>query len=89
MQPLSDLLEFMQTNTDLNILIKGYVNDPTGANGDKNDQVLSENRAKAVLKYLTEHNIAKNRMAHGKALAIKTCYIPMPEHGKSKRPIAG
>ncbi|HXB12529.1 MAG TPA: OmpA family protein [Bacteroidia bacterium] len=62
MQPLSDLLEFMQTNTDLNILIKGYVNDPTGANGDKNDQVLSENRAKAVLKYLTDHNIDKNRM---------------------------
>jgi outer membrane protein OmpA-like peptidoglycan-associated protein len=63
MQPLSDLLEFMQTNPNIHILIKGYVNDPTGANGEKNDQVLSENRAKAVLKYLTDHNIEKNRMS--------------------------
>jgi len=61
-EPLSNLLDFMQSNPNISILIKGYVNDPTHINSSKYDQSLSEDRAKAVLKYLGDRGISLKRM---------------------------
>jgi len=61
-EPLSNLLDFMQINPKVNILIKGYVNDPAQVNSNKYDQNLSEERAKAVQKYLNDNGISIKRM---------------------------
>jgi len=61
-EPLSNLLDFMQSNPKVNILIKGYVNDPAQINSNKHDQNLSEERAMAVQKYLNDNGISLKRI---------------------------
>ncbi|MCO6500500.1 MAG: OmpA family protein [Vicingus serpentipes] len=56
------LLSFMELNSNAKIEIEGHVNGPRQRNS--NDyQELSTNRAKAVMNYLIEHGIAKNRIS--------------------------
>jgi len=62
MESLNDLLEFMNSNTDVKILIKGYVNDPHGTNQSMFDLDLSKRRAEAVYNYLVENSITKSRV---------------------------
>ncbi len=77
-EPLSELLAFMQNNPGIHILIKGYVNDPFTQNSGKWDMDLSEKRAKAVMKYLTDHGINKNRM-DWKGYGNKDMLYPNPQ----------
>jgi outer membrane protein OmpA-like peptidoglycan-associated protein len=62
MESLNDLFEFMNSNPDVKILIKGYVNDPHGTNQSTFDLDLSKRRAEAVYNYLVDNNIAKSRV---------------------------
>lgn len=77
-EPLSDLLAFMQNNASIHILIKGYVNDPFTQNSDRYDMDLSERRAKAVMMYLINHHIDKNRM-EWKGFGNKDMLYPHPQ----------
>ncbi len=59
---LDYLLTFVVNNPNVNILIKGYTNDPDHSASEQYDQRLSEKRAKAVMNYLVENGIDKKRM---------------------------
>lgn len=83
-EPLSDLLAFMQSNPTIHILIKGYVNDPFTQNSGNYDMDLSERRAKAVMKYLTEHHIDKSRM-DWKGFGNKDMLYPKPQTMEEQR----
>jgi outer membrane protein OmpA-like peptidoglycan-associated protein len=61
---LEALLEFMQSNPEVKILIKGFVNDPGGFWGYKKDMKLSDARAEAVYDYLVKNGIDKDRMTY-------------------------
>lgn len=56
---LNKLVNLLLDNPGVKIAIEGYT-DNVGT--DKDNQVLSENRAKSVVKYLTEKGIAANRL---------------------------
>lgn len=58
---LNKLIKFMQLNGSLKIAIEGHTDD-VGA--DKDNQVLSEKRAKSVVDYLTANGIAKDRIKY-------------------------
>jgi len=58
---LMNLLEFMKNNPDVNILIKGYVNDP-GSDNSGAAKKLSKQRAEAVKAFLVTAGIDKKRM---------------------------
>ncbi|HXP49758.1 MAG TPA: OmpA family protein [Bacteroidia bacterium] len=58
---LMNLLEFMRNNPDVNILIKGYVNDP-GSDNSGAAKKLSKQRAEAVYQFLEAAGISKKRM---------------------------
>jgi outer membrane protein OmpA-like peptidoglycan-associated protein len=57
---LNKLVDLLQDNPGVKIEIAGYT-DNVGT--DKDNQLLSENRAKAVVKYLTEKGIAAARLS--------------------------
>jgi|SRR6185312_5287522 len=59
---LDYILQFLLKNPGVNIIIKGYANDPNQTQSEKYDQNLSEQRTNAVKNYLTSHGIDKNRM---------------------------
>jgi outer membrane protein OmpA-like peptidoglycan-associated protein len=59
---LEYVLQFLLSNPKVNILIKGYVNDPHNTWSKDYDQNLSERRANAVKNYLSAHGVSKNRM---------------------------
>jgi len=59
---LEYVLEFLLNNPKVNVLIKGYVNDPHNTWSKDYDQDLSEKRANAVKNYLSTHGVNKNRM---------------------------
>ncbi|MBF0178957.1 MAG: OmpA family protein [Magnetococcales bacterium] len=56
---LNDVVKVMQANPDLRIEVQGHT-DSTGSKA-LNDK-LSKNRANAVMKYLSGHGVAANRM---------------------------
>ncbi|MGP8214023.1 MAG: OmpA family protein [Bacteroidia bacterium] len=58
---LMNLLEFMKNNPDVNIIIKGYVNDP-GSGNSSAAKKLSKQRAQAVFDFLVAAGINKKRM---------------------------
>ena len=64
---LNEILTFLNNNSNLSIEISGH----TDSDGDKDDnQILSENRAKAVVNWLVDKGIAQNRMTfkgHGES----------------------
>ncbi|PSL50159.1 WD40 repeat protein [Chitinophaga niastensis] len=69
---LNKLVTLLQDNPSVKIEIAGYT-DNVGS--DKDNQLLSENRAKAVVIYLTEKGIAANRLAsrgYGKTNPVAT-----------------
>ncbi len=58
-EELNRLVQLLEQNTDLHIRINGH----TDNIGDENDnQILSENRAKAVTEFLIQAGIAKERL---------------------------
>lgn len=59
---LDYVLQFLLSNQNVKIIIKGYTNDPYNEQSEKYDQVLSEKRANAVKDYLSTHGIDKNRI---------------------------
>jgi outer membrane protein OmpA-like peptidoglycan-associated protein len=59
---LEYILQFLLSNPKVNILIKGYTNDPHHKQSKKIDLQLSEQRTNAVLTYLTSHHISKGRI---------------------------
>jgi len=59
---LDYILQFLLKNPNVNIIIKGYANDPNHTQSEKYDQNLSEQRTNAVKNYLSSHGIDKNRM---------------------------
>ncbi|WP_299821485.1 OmpA family protein [uncultured Pontibacter sp.] len=58
---LSKLIKFMQLNSTMKIEIEGHTDD-VGA--DKDNQVLSEKRAKSVVDYITSNGIGKERIRY-------------------------
>ena len=58
---LNKLIRFMQQNSTLKIEIEGHTDD---VGGDKDNQVLSEKRAKSVADYLTGNGISKERIRY-------------------------
>ncbi len=58
---LMNLIEFMKSNPDVNILIKGFVNDP-GSDNSGAAKKLSKQRAQAVYSFLASAGINKKRM---------------------------
>ncbi|MFD2512539.1 OmpA family protein [Pontibacter locisalis] len=58
---LNKLIKFMQQNEKVKIEIAGHTDD-VGA--DKDNQVLSEKRAKSVVDYLGSHGISKDRIRY-------------------------
>ena len=82
---LDYILKFLMSNPQINIVIKGYTNDPHHKQSKKFDQELSEARAAAVQKFLTTHHIGKDRMqciGYGSSQML----YPKP---KNKRPGSG
>lgn len=59
---LDYVLQFLLSNPDVKIIIKGYVNDPAKSKSEKFDQALSEDRTNAVMNYLVAHGVDKKRM---------------------------
>lgn len=59
---LDYVIQFMTSNPNVKITIKGYTNDPRHNQSEKYDQDLSESRANAVKNYLSAHGIDKKRM---------------------------
>lgn len=58
---LDNLLKLLQDNPTIKIEISGH----TDNSGNPNtNQVLSENRAKSVVEYLTKNNVDKNRLSY-------------------------
>jgi outer membrane protein OmpA-like peptidoglycan-associated protein/tetratricopeptide (TPR) repeat protein len=67
---LMKLKEFLSKNPKLKIEISGHTDN---IGNDNNNQILSENRAKAVLEFLVENGIDKNRLlakGYGKTMPI-------------------
>ena len=62
-QELDHLFTLLKGQPDLEIVIQGHVNGPKQKNS-ATFQKLSENRAKAVKKYLLRKGIKKSRMTH-------------------------
>ncbi len=60
--PLMNVVTFLKANPNVNILIKGYVNDPSGKSSPTTDKKLSRERAGAVLNYLRMKGISLGRM---------------------------
>jgi outer membrane protein OmpA-like peptidoglycan-associated protein len=58
---LDKLISFLQKNPKIKIELRGHT-DNTG--GLEHNQVLSENRAKAVVEYLIQHSISGNRLTY-------------------------
>ncbi|WP_374948168.1 OmpA family protein [Mucilaginibacter sp.] len=58
---LGKLVEFLQLNKAVRIEISGYTDD---VGNDQSNQLLSENRAKAVYSYLTSHAINAGRLIY-------------------------
>lgn len=77
-ESLNNLLDFMKNNPAVNILIKGYVNDPNSEYGAKHDQDLSEERAQAVLDFLAKNGIDKDRLSW-KGYSNNSMIYPHPE----------
>jgi OmpA-OmpF porin, OOP family len=61
MTELNKLIKFMKQNSKVRIEISGHTDD-IGA--DKDNQVLSERRAKSVVNYLEDHGISKDRIRY-------------------------
>ena len=61
MPALKRLLDFLALNETVRIEIQGHVNDP-GNKDPKHSQQLSENRAKAVKKWLKDNGIDESRL---------------------------
>ena len=61
-ESLNDLYDFMTNNSDVKILIKGFVNDPMGTYDEQFDLNLSKERAEAVYNYLIKRGINKSRL---------------------------
>jgi outer membrane protein OmpA-like peptidoglycan-associated protein len=69
---LNKLVEFMNKNSRIKVEIGGHT-DNVGS--DEYNQILSENRAKAVYDYLIEHNINSSRLSYkgyGKSMPVST-----------------
>ena len=73
---LMNLLEFMRNNPDVNILIKGYVNDP-GSDNSGMAKKLSKQRAEAVFQFLEAAGISKKRMDY-KGFGNEHMIFPKP-----------
>lgn len=58
---LNKLVEFLNLNSGVNMEIGGHTDN---VGDDAYNRILSENRAKAVYKYLIEHQIDKNRLSY-------------------------
>jgi outer membrane protein OmpA-like peptidoglycan-associated protein len=58
---LNLLLKLIKNNPSMRILIKGHTDN---VGGDEYNLQLSENRAKAVYNYLTEHGIKQERLQY-------------------------
>jgi OmpA-OmpF porin, OOP family len=68
---LNKLIRFMQLNGSLKIVIEGHTDD-IGA--DKDNQLLSEKRAKSVVEYITSNGITKDRISfkgYGESKPVK------------------
>ncbi len=76
---LKELLQAMKDNTDLKIDIQGHI---CCYQKDQND--LSEARAKAVYKYLKDNGISKSRMSYRGFGGSRPMY-PMPEKNENQR----
>ncbi|MBK6524906.1 MAG: OmpA family protein [Crocinitomicaceae bacterium] len=61
MPALKRLLDFLALNESVRIEIQGHVNDP-GNKNPKHSMTLSENRAKAVKKWLKDNGIDESRL---------------------------
>ena len=59
---LDYILQFLLKNPNVNVIIKGYTNDPNQTQSERYDQNLSEQRANSVKNYLSSHGVDKNRM---------------------------
>lgn len=73
---LGKLIDFLTKNTSLNIEIGGHT-DSEGS--DAHNQALSQNRAKAVYKYLTAHGINAARLTfkgYGKSMPVDSNATP-------------
>lgn len=58
---LNKVVEFLQSNKNIKIQIRGHT-DNVGS--EKDNQILSENRAKVVYDYLIKHNINPQRLSY-------------------------
>jgi len=74
---LMNLLEFMQSNPDVSILIKGYVNDP-GSDNSGAAKRLSKERAEAVYEFLAGSGINRRRMSY-KGFGNEHMIYPKPK----------
>lgn len=59
---LEYMLQFLMSNPNVKVIIKGYANDPKHEQSEIYDKELSEKRANAVKNYFVVHKIDKNRM---------------------------
>ena len=58
---LNTLIDYLNKNPKIKIAIEGHTDNVGKA---KENQILSENRAIAVYNYLTQNNIAENRLSY-------------------------
>lgn len=58
---LEKLIEFLEENPEVKIEIRGYTDD---VGDDESNLILSQNRSKAVLNYLTNKGITPDRITH-------------------------
>ena len=73
---LMNLIEFMKSNPNVNILIKGYVNDP-GSDNSGAAKKLSKQRAEAVFQFLVSAGVNRKRMDF-KGLGNEKMIYPQP-----------
>ncbi|MBU0488673.1 MAG: OmpA family protein [Bacteroidetes bacterium] len=84
---LNDLVLSLKSNPGVSIIIHGHVNGPNQPNTIEY-QVLSDNRAKAVLNFLVEHGIDNSRLSwqgHGNTEMIYPNPFSERESGMNRR----
>jgi outer membrane protein OmpA-like peptidoglycan-associated protein len=75
-EPLMNVVEFLRNNQKVKIMIKGYVNDPSGNNSGAAKK-LSKERAEAVRDYLRDQGVSVNRMDY-KGFGNENMLFPNP-----------